>query len=228
MSGIKGINKHESPYEKCEAYGPGSLTDTELLAVLLRTGNVNKNVLQIASEIVGKFDKNKAFLELSRLNINELKKLPGIGKVKSISLSCVFEIGKRLSKTELNNNLKCTSPSVIANNFFEQLRYLNYEEVHLLLLNIKGALIKDIIISKGTVSHSLISTREILINCLKYDAVNLIILHNHPSGDPTPSNDDYEVTNSINEASKIVGLRLLDHIVIGDNKYYSFKENNYI
>lgn len=228
MNKIEETALNERPYEKCKNLGPENLSDSELLAIILRTGYKDKSVLDVSKEIIGDNKKSDRFLTLSRMSIKELTKLPGIGEVKAIQLSSIFEISKRLWKANVKKPLKFNNPTDIANYYYEELRGLEVEKVMLLMLNSSGGLIKDYIMAMGTVNSCAVGPREALIQCLKYDAASFILIHNHPSGECNPSKEDISLTNKMREAGMIIGIKMLDHIIIGDHKYYSFKEMNYI
>lgn len=221
---VKELPLSEQPYEKCEKYGPISLSDAELLAVILRTGSRNLRVIDLAFNILN-FNKSKPGLKgLNYLTMNELTKINGIGRVKAIELLCLTELTKRMSKEIQQDSLRFISPESVAEYYMQDLRHLNREQVLLLMLDSKSKLIKDMVISTGTVNASIMPTREVFIQTLKYEAVNIILIHNHPSGDPSPSAEDVRVTKRLKEAGNLVGITLMDHIIIGDNRYISLRE----
>lgn len=221
---IKDLPPERRPYEKFINHGPESLTDSELLAIIIRTGSKGQQSIELADKILSYHNNEKGILNILHLNFNELLKIKGIGRVKATQIKCVAELSKRISKTRAHKELTFSHPTTIANYYMEDLRHCEREQLLLLLLNTKNVLIKDIILSKGTVNASLISTREILIESLKYDAVYIILLHNHPSGNPEPSKEDIINTHRIKAAGDLIGITLIDHIIIGDNKYVSLKE----
>lgn len=212
----------EQPYEKCKKYGSGVLTDTELLAVFLRTGTKGKSCLALARGILGENRDGRALLKLVNLSIDELKKYEGIGEVKAIQLVCMFEAAKRLWRMSLNHSEIFSDPDTIASYYMEDMRHLKTEKARVMFLNTRSALIKEMDISSGTVNASVVSPREIFINALKYEAVNIVLVHNHPSGDPKPSREDINITAAVKRAGDFIGIRLIDHIIIGDNCYISF------
>lgn len=215
----------ERPYEKCLEYGTQVLSDTELIAVILRSGTKNNNSIELARQIMFLSRTHEGILGLNHVSLKELKSINGIGTVKAIQLLCVAELSKRMSAATAKEKICFNSPNSISDYYMEKLRHLQQETIWLLLLNTKHQLISDICISKGTVNSSVITPRELFIEALKYEAVNIILLHNHPSGDPTPSNNDISFTNRISKSGSILGIFLSDHIIIGDNKFYSFREN---
>lgn len=216
--------KEDLPYERFVKYGSKSLTDAELLAILLRTGTRELNVLDLSKKILQENNKNKGLARLMDLNYNELLKIKGIGKVKATQLLCIVELAKRLWKSSKGEVFYFDSPMAVSNYYMQEMRNLKREELHLALLDTRQRLLADILISRGTVNSSVISVRDLLIEALKQDAVNVILVHNHPSGNPQPSKEDVIVTKNVDKACILVGIHLNDHIIIGDNKYYSFKE----
>lgn len=221
---IKDLPVSERPYEKCEAYGPQSLSDAELLAVILRTGSKRLRAIDLAINVLNHSTSHQGLKGLNYLSMKELMQINGIGRVKAIELLCLTELTKRMAKEVHKDNLRFITPQSIANYFMQDLRHLSREQVHLLMLDSKSKLISDIIISSGTVNASIMPVREVFIQALKEEAVNIILLHNHPSGDPSPSSEDIRVTKRMKEAGNLIGISLMDHIIIGDNRYISLKE----
>lgn len=220
---IKEIPQWERPYEKCERKGSASLSDEELLAVLLRTGTRGENALALARRILYHTGET-GILGIHQFNIERLMAIKGIGKVKAIQLSCISELAKRLSKASYEEALCFREPSTIARYYMEDMRHEKQELMKLLMLNTKAKLIGETDISKGTVNASLITPRELFIEALQKNAVTIIMMHNHPSGDPTPSREDILITRRIYDAGRLIGIELADHIIIGDNCYISFRE----
>lgn len=223
---IKEISKDDRPYEKCKKHGAVSLTNTELLAVLLRTGTKGFDVLELAHYILGPECGEDGILNIHRLTSEKLRKIKGIGEVKTIQILCVSEFAKRLSKASAKEGLAFNRPSTIAEYYMEDMRHMKQEHMKLLMLNTKAKLIGETIVSKGTVNASMISPRELFIEALEKQAVSIILLHNHPSGDPTPSEQDILFTKRVKEAGKLIEIPLLDHIIIGNNRYTSFSEQH--
>lgn len=228
MSLENEVAYYEQPYEKCKKSGASALTDTELLAVFIRTGLKGRSCLSIARSLLGDNKDEKSLLRLVNLSIEELIKFDGIGEVKAIQLVCMLELSKRLWRMNLNNDGIFTSPETIAEYYMKEMRHLKTETVRVMFLNTKGSLIKEMTISSGTVNSSLISPREIFINALKYEAVNIVLIHNHPSGDPTPSRDDISITSAVRRAGEFIGIKLIDHIVVGDNSFISLAREGMI
>lgn len=220
---MKEIPDMERPYERCLKHGAHSLSDVELLAAILRTGSQGENVLELAKRILYHSGEN-GILGLHQFSTEQFMKIRGIGKVKAIQLSCVLELAKRLSKATAGKSFSFTSPGSIADYYMEDMRHESQEVIKLIMVNSKGRLIGDRNISKGTVNVSVITPREIFIEALHRQAVCIILMHNHPSGDPAPSKEDTLLTQRIKNAGMLIGIDLVDHIIIGDNCYISLKE----
>lgn len=216
----------ERPYEKCERFGAGSLTDIELLAVLLRTGTKGESALDLARKLFypGEGTQPQAKAHLQSWTKEELLKISGIGRVKAIQILCLCELSKRMSQLSAREDLDFSRPDTIAAYYMEDMRYYRQEHLKLLMLNTRSRLIGESEISRGTVNMSVISPRELFIEALQKNAVYIILLHNHPSGDPMPSREDILVTQRIREGGSLLGIELLDHIIIGDNCYVSLAE----
>ncbi len=218
-------NKEAMPYERFLKYGAESLTDAELLAIIIRTGTKNRNALELAGDILAlQENMNGKLIGLHQLSLEELMRLPGIGEVKAVKLKAIGELAKRMAKQSLRNIRKFDSAERLAEYYMESMRHYTTECVMLIMLDNKGHLLGERQISQGTVNASLISPREIFILALKFDASSIVLIHNHPSGDITPSKADITVTKQIRECSKLMNIPLIDHIIIGDNTYSSFQE----
>ena len=224
-STMHSMPENDRPYEKCLLSGPEKLQDEELLAILLRTGTVGANVLDISRAILNKARGADGLLAIHQLSAKELMEIPGVGQVKAMQIRCLSELCKRLASLKCREGEELNSPEQIAALYMERLRHEAQENIILLLLDKKNHLLGEKYISRGTVDASVITPREILIEALKVQTVNLVILHNHPSGSPSPSREDICLTERIRQASEMIGLHLLDHIIIGDQAYYSFVEN---
>lgn len=219
---MKEIPSMERPYEKCERRGAENLSDAELLAVLLRTGTKGENALKLAERILYHAGEC-GILSIHQFDRERLMRMKGIGRVKAIQISCISELAKRLAKASAEEFLSFKNPDSIAKYYMEDLRHEKQEHMKLLMLNSKAKLIGETVVSKGTVNASLITPRELFIEALQKNAVSIVILHNHPSGDPAPSREDKLITRRIQEAGALIGIELLDHIIIGNNCYISFR-----
>lgn len=228
MKKMKELYEDERPYEKCERFGAGNLTDVELLAVLLRTGTRGESALALARRILHPSIYQEGILALHDWSYEQLLQLKGIGRVKAIQILCLCELARRLAKASAGKELDFHTPESVARYYMEDLRHQKQERMKLILLNTKSRLIGETEISKGTVNASIVSPRELFIEALQKNAVSIILLHNHPSGDPQPSREDILVTKKIQEAGYMIGIELLDHIIIGNNCYVSLKEQGYL
>ena len=213
------------PYEKFKELGPNALSNEELLAIILRTGTCNKPALKVAEEVLDTKDAYQGkLMGLYHKSLKELMEIDGIGEVKAIKLKCLTELSLRMAKERLENRVVFTNPSDIAEYYMETCRHLEVEKVFLLCLDNQLRLIKEYELSKGTINTSLISPREVFIEALNVKAVYILLIHNHPSGNPSPSKADIQITLKVMEAGKIIDIKLLDHIIIGDHSYVSLKE----
>lgn len=223
---IKALLDDEQPYEKLEKNGPSFLSLVELLAIIIRTGTTDTSSLGLARQVIDL--RQNGLIGCQQLTLRELQTIKGIGRVKAIQLQAVMELTKRLAKEKAFPYFQINSPTSIANLYMEEMRYHKQEHFKAVLLNTKNQIIHEKDLFIGTVNAALVEPREILIYALTYEAVSLIMLHNHPSGDPTPSLEDIHVTKRCQQACRLLGINLLDHIVIGNGRYISLKEKGYI
>ncbi|MEE3393117.1 MAG: DNA repair protein RadC [Lachnospiraceae bacterium] len=221
---IKELPAERRPYEKCETYGPQSLSDAELLSVFLRTGTKKLNCTELSSKVLDSLP-GRSLGGLLSVDAEELKSIEGIGRVKSIELACLGETARRvLSSRTDQGRLKFDTPDAIADHYMSLMMGLPTEEVRLLILNARLELIKEVYLSHGSFDASYLSPREVFYNAVKYKACGLVLIHNHPTGDPAPSEQDIQITRKIYNSGKVMGIKLLDHVIIGDNRYISMKE----
>ena len=224
---MKELPESEQPYEKCEKYGANCLSDSELLAVILRTGSRGECSTALARRLLQQLP-GKSITGLFHSSFEQLREIKGIGKVKSIQLLCLTEITKRMLKGRKQlETLICEQPAQIEAYFMPSMRFLETEQVRLLILNGRHAAVNNLLISNGSFNSAMASPREVFYYALKHKAVAIILLHNHPSGDPSPSREDLLLTKRIAETGQLIGIPLLDHIIIGDNRYVSVKESGY-
>ena len=223
---MKDLPAEDRPYEKCLRLGPGALSDGELLAVIIRTGSREETSLELAGRILGLGGPGEGHTGLLHYSLAELCAVKGIGKAKGAQLLCIGELSRRIWKRKARENTPAFSnPQEIADYYMEDMRHLEQEEIRVMYFNTKQALIRDFLVSRGTVNASLVTPREILVEALRCLAVGMVLVHNHPSGDPEPSQSDMLLTRRVKEAGSLVGITLLDHIVIGDKRYVSFRQN---
>lgn len=223
---IKEIPESERPYEKLENYGATMLSDAELLAIIIKNGTKNEKSTDLAMKIIHAHDSG--LIGLHQLTMGDLQKIKGIGRVKAIQLKAVAELSKRMSKATYKKRINIHSPASVAAVYMEEMRHLKREHLKVVLLDTKHHVLTDHTLSIGTVNASLVHPREVFVYALKKEAVSIILLHNHPSGNPTPSSEDIQVTKRIKSTGEIVGVTLLDHIIIGDGIFISLKEKGYI
>lgn len=221
---MKEMPVSERPYEKCMEYGPGMLSDAELLAVILRSGTKDKTAVELAREILEMHPYYKGILGIFHLSMEELKKLSGIGPAKAVQILAIGELSKRLAAARVEDKLSFHSPQSIAEYYMEKMRHLNREEMILICFNGKNKVIKELRVSVGTVNQTVASPRELFLEALRCEAVSVIMVHNHPSGDPTPSRQDVLTTKRMQKIGDFLGIPLSDHLIIGDGSYVSFRE----
>lgn len=217
---IKELPESERPYEKLEMYGEKMLSNSELLAIILKSGTKEKTSIELANEIIS-INNIKSLKYLQDVTIEEFKSIKGIGKVKAIQLKAICELAKRMSRPNNEIKVQIKQPQDIVDIVMDELRYEKREIIKLIILNTKNIVLKSIDISIGGTSSAQIEPKEILAEPIKIGAPKIILIHNHPSGDSTPSMSDFSVTKRICEASELLGIQLLDHIVIGDGNYTS-------
>ena len=217
------------PYEKYLRFGPEALTESELLAIILRTGTKDKSALEIAEEILNISTMPRTgLLGLYDVSLERLLKVKGLGTVKAVKIKCIAELAMRINTASAKDGVVINQPETVANYFMEKMRHKRKECVIMACLDAKCRILKEILLSSGSVNMSLISPREVFLEALRAEAVNIILVHNHPSGDPTPSSSDVECTKWIKNMGDKLDVALLDHIIFGDNCYTSFKEKGYI
>ncbi|WP_311525929.1 DNA repair protein RadC [uncultured Parvimonas sp.] len=218
---IKDLNDNDKPREKLYKFGADKLSEYELIAILLGSGSRNEDVLTLSKKLWQYMNK---FHRISELAIDDLMEIEGIGLSKACSIISALELSKRINIRECVDNFSVGSPKSVADIFMNILRDEMKEHFYVLLLDTKNKIISWDEISKGDLNSSIVHPREVFKYALKYSANSIICLHNHPSGDPTPSMQDIEITKRLQEVGNLVGIKLLDHIIIGYNKYISLKE----
>jgi DNA repair protein RadC len=223
MVKLKSLPKIERPREKLIAKGPANLKDEELLAILLGTGTEGKNVIEVAKQILNKYSKKR----LLKLTYNDLSKIKGIGLAKACTILAAAELVKRALKVN-NESLPVVSSTKDVVLQVSYLREKTREHLMAIYLNARNELLFRKHVFVGTLNANLVHPREIFAEALKQNAASVILVHNHPSGDAEPSEDDLEITKRILEAGKIMGIDVLDHVIITKNKIFSFKERKLI
>ena len=212
----------ERPYEKLEIYGAEMLSNAELLAIIIKTGNKKETAVALAQKILNlnkNYNKNDLRF-LQEISIEELTEVKGIGKVKAIQIKAVSEIAKRITKP-ITNKIKISNTKDVAELVMSELRYEKREIAKVIILNNKNIVLRIVNISLGGSNFACIEPKDVLAEAIKMQAPKIILIHNHPSGDPRPSKGDYRVTDRIYECADLMGIELLDHVVIGDGTYES-------
>ena len=219
---IKEIPQSERPYEKLEMYGAQALSNAELLAIIIKNGTKEESSVMLAQKILSMQKSTQDSLRfLQDISIKEFMSIKGIGKVKAIQLLAVCELTKRISRPIKNFNVQIKSPQDVADLLINELKYEKREIVKVLMLNVKDNILKIQDIALGGTSFAVFEIKDVLKEAIKIGAPKIILVHNHPSGDPTPSHDDIELTQKLEQVSKMLEIELLDHVVIGDGKYKS-------
>lgn len=228
MEKMKEIPESERPYEKVLQYGTKALSDAELLAVILRTGSRNANSVDTARQILKLHPAHKKLTSLYHLTLQQLMSIKGIGRVKAIQILCIAELSKRISRCHFEEQLSFFSPQSIADYYMEELRHLEREEIHAMFFDNKCRMICDVKLAEGTVNSAVSTPREICSTGLKCGACSMVLVHNHPSGNISPSKQDLLFTSQVASAGELIGIPLSDHIIIGDQNYFSMKERGFI
>ena len=217
---MKQLPQSERPYEKLLMYGAKKLSNAELLAIIIKTGTKNETSVDIANRILLLSEK---ISDLANISVETLQKINGIGKVKAIQIKAVCELATRMDNSLNNLNTKVLKPKDVANIFMKELKYEKQEKLKMLLLNSKNEVVKNIELKTGSINQISVAPTEILREVIKEGLEKFILIHNHPSGDPTPSEADLNFTKKVEECSKLFKLNFLDHIVIGRTNYISIK-----
>ena len=219
---MKELPESERPYEKLEQYGSEKLTNAELLAIIIKTGTKEETAVGVSQQIL-KLNTKKAdnLRFLMDLTIEEFMKIKGIGKVKAIQLKAICELAKRINMVSSYKEKQILCPRDIAEILMEKMRFEKQEILKVAILNNKNKLLKIKDIAKGVGNFVTATIKSVLTEAVRMEAGKIILIHNHPTGDPTPSKQDIEFSQNVKQASKILGIQLLDHIVIGDASYVS-------
>ncbi|MGX6442923.1 RadC family protein [Neobacillus sp. K501] len=222
---IRDFPQDERPRERFIKNGPQSLSNHELLAILLRTGTKDESVLQLSNRLLTNFEGLRL---LKAATLEEITEIKGIGQAKAIQILAAVEIGRRIANLNYTERYVIRSPEDGANYVMNDMRFLSQEHFVCLYLNTKNQVLHKQTIFIGSLNASIVHPREVFREALKRSAASIICLHNHPSGDPAPSREDIEVTKRLVECGKMLGIELLDHLIIGENKFVSLKEKGYV
>ncbi|WP_033169898.1 DNA repair protein RadC [Selenomonas sp. ND2010] len=220
---VRDLPVKERPREKLLAAGAAGLSNTELLAVLLRTGTREKSVLRIAEEVLAYY-KERGLLAIAHIPAAELAAIHGVGQAKAATILAAVELGRRLSMLEAECVEVVNGPEDVAHFAMPRFRFEQREHFAVMLLNTKNHILGLHDVSVGSLQASVVHPREVFRTAVDYAAASMILLHNHPSGDPTPSHEDIAVTARLVKAGKIMDIPVLDHVIIGRNRYVSLKD----
>ena len=220
---IKDLPEMEKPYEKLENYGASRLSDAELLAVVLKSGTKNKTSVELAQEILLLDSEEKGLNFLKDIPTDELQKIKGLGRVKVIQLKAVVELATRISTPRKIIKRIITSPEEVANILMADMKDETQEIMKVLVLNTKNEIIRIATVGIGTANVNLIEVRDVFKEPIRSNATKIILAHNHPSGDPSPSNSDVTFSVKMREFGAVMGIEVLDHVIIGNGKFSSLK-----
>ena len=218
---IKGLPNEERPREKMIYQGKESLNNAELLAVLLRTGTREKSALELASDILSM--NENGILHLEDCSMEELASIKGVGSAKACQVMAAIELGKRVAAYPRRKKAEIGRPEDIADLVMEKMRYYKKEHFCVLLLNTRGQVIEENEVSVGDLNGAMVHPREVFLQAVRRSAAAVALIHNHPSGDPSPSPEDVGITARLMESTEILGIKIVDHIIIGDGIYTSMK-----
>lgn len=221
---INDLANHQKPRERMLNYGASHLSHAELLAILINTGRKGYSSLDIANELLKSIVNLK---ELKHLSINDLNKIKGVGLYKALTLKAAFELGERMHSGSVDDKIQINNPKDAADFMMGKMEHLTQEKFIALFLNSKNIIIKQKTIFMGTLNSAIVHPREIYSEAVKCASNAIIVLHNHPSGDTTPSLEDIKTTDRLRECGDILGIQLLDHVIIGDHIYLSMVEEGY-
>ncbi len=224
----KGITRWpetERPRERLLAKGPDALSDAHLLAILLRTGRPNSSAVEVAIELL---DRLGGVGGLARCGVDELRTTQGIGPAKAAQLKAAVELGRRSMAVPLTTGVRISSSADLFKHFHPRLRDLKHEVFKVVLLDAKNAVLKETTVSEGSLTLSIVHPREVFAPAVREAAAGILLLHNHPSGDPTPSSEDRHLTDRLVAVGQLLGIRVLDHLIIGDGRYVSFSDQGWL
>ncbi|SHH94290.1 RadC family protein [Clostridium grantii] len=212
---------NERPREKLIRYGAGELSNSELLAVVLRCGTKSENIINLCNRLLKETGGLNGLLDFS---VKEFMEINGIGEAKAAQLLSIAELSKRFKSFKSGETIKIKSPKDAVDFLMEEMRYLREEHLKVIMLNTKNIVISVKDVSIGSLNSSIVHPREVFLDAIKKSSASIIICHNHPSGDPSPSKEDIEITKRLIECGKLLGIEILDHLIIGNGIYISLKE----
>ena len=214
----------ERPRERLLAHGADALTDAQLLAILLRVGRQRSSAVQVSMEVL---ERLGGVAGLAHCGIEELCAVEGVGEAKAAQVKAALELGKRSLASPLSKGMRISSSRDLFEHYHPTLRHLRHEIFKVVLLDAKHAILRDATVSEGSLTLSIVHPREVFTMAVKESAA-VIFLHNHPSGDPTPSQEDHVLTSRLVSAGEVLGIRVLDHLVVGDGRYVSFADQGWL
>jgi DNA repair protein RadC len=221
---IREMPEDERPRERLLKYGPEALSNAELLAIILRTGTQKENIINLCSRIFSEY----SIKQLSQANISKLTEIHGIGNAKAAQIAAVFELARKLEGFTDEPRRKIRSPADVYSLLYPKMREQKRERLVALLLDTKNQVLREEVISIGSLNANIVHPREVFKAALMESCASVILSHNHPSGDPTPSREDIAVTEKLIEGGKLLGIDVLDHVVIGEGRYVSLKDEGYV
>ena len=218
---IRDLPAAERPRERLRNYGPSYLSNAELLAIILRTGTASESVLTLSARLLSQFG---GLAGLARANYDELRRIHGFGEAKTAQLKASFELGRRLLSLQENERVTIHSPQDVANLLQGEMAFLEQEHLRVVLLNTRNQVLAIPEVYRGNVNSAVVRAAEVFRDAVRSNAPAIIVVHNHPSGDPTPSEEDVRVTEQLVEAGKLLDIEVLDHLVVAQNGFISLKE----
>ena len=222
---IKYWPENERPRERAKNYGIESLSNAELLAIIIGKGTRDLSAVDLGRELLRRFKNLKG---LGNAHIEDLKKIKGIKDAKALAISAVFELARRYQSSREERKWVLGSPEEVYDYYSPKLSHLSHEEFHVAILDTRNTLIKDHLVSKGILDATVVHPREIFMEVLRYPCAGIILVHNHPGGNPEPSDEDIGLTRRIVEAGRIFGIDVLDHVIVCKGKYVSFRARSII
>lgn len=221
---IRDLQEEDRPQNRLLDKGPEALSNSELLSLIIKTGTRNTNAFALTQKLLSEYDLQ----QLSVTKPSQLMVFKGIKKCKAAQISACFELARRLQNFSIEEKRKISSPEDIYRYLYPSMQGTKKEQFIALYLDTKNQILKSEVISVGSLNANVVHPREVFKSALINSAAHIIVSHNHPSGDPTPSREDIEITKTLVETGKIIGIQLLDHVIIGDNRHFSMKEAGHI
>ncbi|MDH4035970.1 MAG: DNA repair protein RadC [Candidatus Krumholzibacteria bacterium] len=220
----RGLPRADRPRERLYERGPGELSLQELLAIVIGEGTRGSSALVVALRLLGEFGD---LVAMGRAGVDEMRRVPGIGFARACQLVASFELGKRFARESRSGGISIKAPKDVARLFMDEMKHYDREHFKAAFLNTKNQIIRVVTVSIGSLNASIVHPREILKPAISASAASIVLVHNHPTGDPTPSREDVEFTRRFARCGELIGIELLDHIVIGADRFQSLKESGY-